>query len=316
MYINIYNLMTSLLNKNRLLPPILNKPSTSQSNKQILKQNLIKFKEQLDNQSKNLYERPFDSLVNKINTYANTINVGRGLPTTQTINSNINKLYNEYDNLYNQLLTDPRYTNDPANLLPDYGEERDENELIKRFNREILQRLDQQKEIPIDFIPISFREKLPEGYLNTLDAYNSFIQLINAPGSMGDFAFDKNKLLLSTLPKPKPVQQREVPSGFTEIGVNTFFKKLEGQLKNNYSDMMGEYIVPGSNKPCKLYMDKNYNYVVVQGDQRQVFKDPIKARTFCLLGGFEADKVQKFRSSKMVSKKLQKPFRVVPRVGV
>lgn len=308
--------MTSLLNKNRLLPPILNKPASSQSNKQILKKNLIKFKEQLDNQSKNLYERPFDSLVNKINTYANTINVGRGLPTTQTIVSNINLLYTEYSDFYNQLLSDPRYTNDPANLLPDYGEERDENELIKRYNREVLQRLDKEEEIPIDFIPISFREKLPEGYLNTLDAYNSFIQQSKIPGFNASFIFDRNKLLLSTLPKPKPVQQREVPTGFTEIGVNTFFKKLEGQLKNNYSDMMGEYIVPGSNKPCKLYMDKNYNYVVVQGDQRQVFKDPIKARTFCLLGGFEADKVQQFRSSKMVSKKLQKPFRVVPRVGV
>jgi hypothetical protein len=116
-------------------------------------------------------------------------------------------------------------------------------------------------------------------------------------------------LLGLTSPQYNPVQKIVAPSGFSEVGVDVFFKRLESELKNNYSDLMGEYRVYGASDSCRLFMDKNYNFVVTQGDKRRVFKNVTDARLFCLKGGYEADKVKLLRQKGMVIDKLKQPKR-------
>ena len=228
----------------------------------------------------------------------------------------ITEIYDEYVEFYNFLATSGNYALDKKDIRPNYLG--NETEIINEYNQTVLLRAGSNMPITRDFIPPQISNKLPPDYFINLEAYNNYItfKTSNQLAEQNDLKFDVNKLLVATSSFPVPKPPKQAPVGFTEVGVNTFFKKLESTLKTNYSDMMGEYIVPGSDKPCKLFMDKNYNYVVVQGDKRQVFKDPIEARRFCLLGGFDGDKVQKFRSSQFTINKLDKPFRVVPKVTI
>jgi len=190
------------------------------------------------------------------------------------------------------------------------------NDNIRRWNAYILESITKSEYIDIDLLPMYLKEKLPPGYLNQVDAYNYYRELQNKNESIVNFKYDYNQLLIKEIIEIKKPEKKEIPKGFSEIANNAFFKKIEGQIKNNYSDMMGEYSIPGTSQPCKLYMDQNYKYVVVQGENRRVFDDPIEARRFCLLGGFEADKVQEIRASQLITNKLKKPFRVIAKTSV
>lgn len=299
----------------KLLPPKLGKPNSGKTNEEF-KNNLFSFANNL--QSTNGSEN-FADIINDMRAEANKVKIGSGNTpiSKKTIEQEVTNIYDRYVNKYDSLIASGEWTSDPNKIIPNYSEiVADADVLLKSYNEYIINRINNNLSIPENSIPSRIISILPDGYLNILAAYNAWVILKQQNTQLTPMNFDVNKLLITSLPQPKPVKEKVVPSGFTEIAVNTFFKKLESTIKNNYSDLMGEYIVPGSDKPCKLFMDKNYNYVVVQGDKRQVYKDPIEARKFCLLGGFDADKVQAFRQSKMITNKLDKPFRVIPITSV
>lgn len=311
---------TKLYDKLKLLSPLVSKPELNNINSNEVRDRINEF---LQNVSKSLNSDEFQTTISEINELKVKINTSgnrttRGFLTLPQVKTEFNKIYDNYKLKYELLIQSGNFTNDITKIRPDYGEiQSDADAVLKEYNRYVIGRVNNNLPIPDQAIPRQILSNLPDGYINTLETYNSWIALKqNVPKGKSPFNFDVNKLLITALPQPKPVKEKVIPTGFTELGVNTFFKKLEGQLKNNYSDLMGDYMIDGADKPCKLFMDKNYNYVVVQGDKRQVFKDPIEARKFCLLGGFEADKVQKYRSSSLITNKLNTPFRVIPRTSV
>ena len=217
---------------------------------------------------------------------------------------------------YNDLIASGNWTNEPSLISPDYSTISLEQDLIKEYNNFILQRVSSSLPIYEQNIPSRiYRDYITPEYINLLATYNSYLNLPQI-GISQSFNFDFNKLLLTARVPTKQPSQKIIPSGFTEVGVNAFFKKLETQLKSNYSDLMGEYIVQGAKKSSKLFMDKNYNFVVVQGDNRRVFKDVQEARLFCLRGAFEADEVQKQRAVGLLTNKLKQGLRVIPRTSV
>lgn len=296
--------------RNQLLSPKLGKPKVKPGSVDQRISYIDEFLFPLTIQNKSLVGGPFKEFINRLILLKTNTKL-----TLEEIGIRTNAIYKDYFDLYDYLISSKNYTINPKDVRPEYLG--NEIEIINEYNQTVLLRAGSNMPITRDFIPPQISNKLPPDYYINLEAYNNYIVLktSNQLAKQNDLNFDVNKLLVATSLFPVPKPPKQAPTGFTEIGVNTFFKKLESTLKTNYSDMMGEYIIPGSDKPCKLFMDKNYNYVVVQGDKRQVFKDPIEARRFCLLGGFDADKVQKFRSSQFTINKLDKPFRIIPKVN-
>lgn len=256
------------------------------------------------------FQQPIDDFKAMV-SQAGTATPVRGRRPTAYVNefeflyNELKKIYFEYKREYNE--------NFGASIQADIGSDQVTNNTIREWNRYVLFKFAQGDEILERDIPGNIRRRVDDTYINLLDSYNVWLQSKTLFNST--FNFDSSKLLLSLNLEYTPKPQIQVPEGFTEIGVNAFFKKLEGQLANNYSDLMGEYRVAGAS-PSKLYMDKNYKFVVVQGDKRRVFNDVIEARRFALLGGFDADKVQQLRASKLITNKLSKDvFRVATRVN-
>lgn len=263
--------------------------------------------------------------INKINSvprsdlYSDVIrdlqNIINVMSDPRSLQSNVYKRYNtaikKYDKIYNDLITSGEYTYDVNRIVPSYAGESSDL-LIQTYNDFVVTRVANRLPIYESMIPKNLISELPENYINLLSAYNQQIQFQQI-GSK----FKVDGLLLKiTTPQVKTEKVNLTPTGFTEIAVNTFFKRLESNLQNNYSDFMGEYKVGGSDTPIRLYMDKNYNFVVVQGRDRRVFKDPHEARKFCLLGGFDSDAVQRFRASSNIINVLAETFRAIPRIRV
>lgn len=256
------------------------------------------------------FQKPIEDFKNMV-SQSGTLTPQRGRRPISYVNefeslyNELKKIYFEYRREYNE--------NFGASIQADIGGDTLTNNTIREWNRYVLFKYAQGDEILERDIPSNIRRRLDDTYINLLDSYNVWLQSKTLFNST--FNFDSSKLLLSLNLEYTPKPQIQVPEGFTEVGVNAFFKKLEGQLANNYSDFMGEYRVDGAS-PSKLYMDKNYKFVVVQGEKRRVFDDVIQARRFALLGGFDADKVQQLRASKLITNKLSKNvFRVATKVN-
>jgi len=259
----------------------------------------------------------FESLLQELIVSSRRGRQAQGVRKFIEVYDDIKKIYNDkYVSKYNDLIASGEWTDEPSLVSPDYSSISLEQDIIKEYNNFVLQRVSSGLPIYEQNIPSRiFRDYITPEYINLLATYNSYLNLPQI-GVSQSFNFDFNKLLLTARVPTKQPPQKIIPSGFTEIAVNAFFKKLEGQLKNQYSDLLGEYIVQGAKKSSKLFMDKNYNFVVVQGDNRRVFKDVQEARLFCLRGAFEADEVQKQRAVGLLTNKLNQGLRVIPRTSV
>jgi hypothetical protein len=234
--------------------------------------------------------------------------------TKQAAKDAFDNIHTMYTDKYAAALQSGQYTTDATAIAPDYAAMTPSVDAqLQAYNTYVISQVVNKRPIDPRVIPPLVASSLPPGYAQDVNAYNAYTQF--DPALSKNMIFPKDRLILRApaSPAPTPVPP-PAPEGFTALGVNVFFKRLESTLKNQYSDLMGEYRVPPA-EPSRLFIDKNYKFVVVQGQNRRVFTDVVEARKFALMGAFQADAVQQYRASMLVTNKLRPQLRVIPRVS-
>jgi len=264
---------------------------------------LIKFKTQLRSQ-----ERPPDiSFTTSINILDREIN--NSSRTVESMKTAYNEAYAEYERAHDTLKQNDIITDDPSKLKT-FTNTSDLSTQVKEYNAFILYLTSQKVKIPLNEIPKNIIDILPETVKASIESYNLYIEI---PSALRTFDYDVKTLLLSNVPKSKPLTTIKPPAGYSTVGGTSFFKKIPSKIKSRNDNILGDYKITGSSSTINISNNDNQQFVVTQNNNKKVFNDPNEAQRFALMGAFDGDKVNKYRSTLTYESKLKPAFRVIPK---
>lgn len=216
-------------------------------------------------------------------------------PATQTFFNDYQKAYNKYYNRYMTLLASDSVTDDILKITPDYTTvPTDTGSILKEWNSYVTRQFTNQVEIDKNVLPSQFN--LPTGYIQKLDAYNSFIQQKNRNPLMNFNMNISDLLLTESNPTPTTIK-KDVKDGYIKQNDNVYFK-----AQTSSDSDLGQYIIEPLKSNIVLSRDERNNYIVSYEGKRKVFKPMEKnqAKVFIFMGAFEADRVQEYRKNRLI----------------
>lgn len=217
-------------------------------------------------------------------------------PATQTFLRDYEKTYNKYHNKYLQLLSKESATDDILKITPDYTTvPTDTGSILKEWNSYVTRQFTNQVEIDKNTLPNQFN--LPTGYIQKLDAYNSFVQQKQRNPLMNFNMNISDLLLTESNPTPTTIKKDEKEAGFIKQNDNVYFKPQTSSDAD-----LGQYIIEPLESNISLSRDERNNYIVSYQGKRKVFKPMEKnqAKVFIFMGAFEADRVQEYRKNRLI----------------
>ena len=220
-----------------------------------------------------------------------------------------NEAYDQYSQAYDSLKQNDIITDDPTKLK-NFTNTSDLSTQVKEYNAFILYLTSQKVKIPLNEIPKNIIDILPETVKASIESYNLYIEI---PSALRTFDYDVKTLLLSNVPKSKPLTTIKPPTGYSTVGGTSFFKKIPSKIKSRNDNILGDYKITGSSSTINISNNNNQQFVVTQNNNKRVFNDPNEAQRFALLGAFDGDKVNKYRSTLTYESKLKPAFRVIPK---
>lgn len=216
-------------------------------------------------------------------------------PATQTFFNDYQKAYNKYYNRYMTLLASDSVTDDILKITPDYTTvPTDTGSILKEWNSYVTRQFTNQVEIDKNVLPSQFN--LPTGYIQKLDAYNSFIQQKQRNPLMNFNMNISDLLLTESNPTPTTIK-KDVKDGYIKQNDNVYFK-----AQTSSDSDLGQYIIEPLKSNISLSRDERNNYIVSYEGKRKVFKPMEKnqAKVFIFSGAFEADAVQEYRKNRLI----------------
>jgi len=220
-----------------------------------------------------------------------------------------NEAYDQYSQAYDTLKQNDIITDDPSKLK-NFTNTSELSTQVKEYNAFILYLTSQKVKIPLNEIPKNIIDILPESVKASIESYNLYIEI---PSALRTFDYDVKTLLLSNVPKSKPLTTIKPPTGYSTVGGTSFFKKIPSKIKSRNDNILGDYKITGSSSTINISNNNNQQFVVTQNNNKKVFNDPNEAQRFALLGAFDGDKVNKYRSTLTYENKLKPAFRVIPK---
>lgn len=253
----------------------------------LFEQFLSRFRKQLN------FERYFK---NFLSDFRAIIPTRRRTNLNQINIDNMRGVYERYFNFIQINELQGNLTTDIKNVIPDYTNvPTDTGNILKEWNTYVTGAFTNKLEINKSAVPSQFN--LPIGYIQKLDAYNSFVQQ-KQQNPLMNFNMNISDLLLTeSNPTPSTIKKDEKEAGFIKQNDNVYFKPQTSSDAD-----LGQYIIEPLESNISLSRDERNNYIVSYQGKRKVFKPMEKnqAKVFIFMGAFEADRVQEYRKNRLI----------------
>lgn len=209
---------------------------------------------------------------------------------------NMRSVYNRYIDFIQINELQGNLTTDIKKVIPDYTTvPTDTGSILKEWNTYVTGAFTNKLEINKNALPSQFN--LPIGYIQKIDAYNSFVQQ-KQQNPLMNFNMNISDLLLTeSNPTPTTIKKDEKEAGFIKKNDNVYFKP-----QTSSDSDLGQYIIEPLKSNISLSKDERNNYIVSYQGKRKVFKPMEKnqAKVFIFMGAFEADRVQEYRRNRLI----------------
>lgn len=252
----------------------------------LFEQFLSRFRKQLN------FDRYFQ---NFLSDFRAIISTRRRTDLNITNIENMRGVYERYLNFIQINELQGKLTTNIAQVIPDYTTvPTDTANILKEWNTYVTGAFTNKLEINKNALP---QFNLPIGYIQKLDAYNSFVQQ-KQQNPLMNFNMNISDLLLSeSNPTPSTLKKDVKEAGFIKKNDNVYFKS-----QTSADPDIGEYIIQPLENNITLSKDERNNYVVSYQGKSKVFKPMEKnqAKVFIFMGAFESDRVQEYRKNRLI----------------